>query len=239
MQRLIGLHRTKIYSAALQCVNLSMYIINAVSQFQNGNEDFDDQWLIAVNYKEESVNASLTVNEHDVSFQLDSAAKVNTICHKHVRKHQVSPTTVRLNMWNKTNLKPLGKTVLMVVNPRTCAKSKVKFAVVPNGFTNLFWLKTIQELGFITINKKCFISQIKADRKGCNCSGPVSEPTVRVSQMTVVHKPIGKLRICIDPQPLNAALKREHYKLPVFDDLLPKLNFSVSFMCKKLIGTSD
>ena len=27
---------------------------------------------------------------------------------------------------------------------------------------------------------------------------------------------------CIDPQPLNAALKREHYKLPVFHDVLPK-----------------
>ena len=41
--------------------------------------------------------------------------------------------------------------------------------------------------------------------------------------MAVVHKPSGKLRICIDPQPLNAALKREHYKLPVFDDVLSKL----------------
>ena len=68
---------------------------------------------------------------------------------------------------------------------------------------------------------------------------PVTEPTVWVSQMAVVHKPSCKLRICIDPQPLNATLKREHYKLPVFDDLLPKLNFLVSFMCKKLIGTSD
>ena len=51
-----------------------------MSQFQNGNEDFDKQLLMAVNYKEESINASLTINEHEVSFQLDSAAKVNTIC---------------------------------------------------------------------------------------------------------------------------------------------------------------
>lgn len=51
----------------------------------------------------------------------------------------------------------------------------------------------------------------------------VTEPTEWVSQMAVVHKPSGKLRICIDPQPLNAALKREHYKLPVLDDVLPKL----------------
>ena len=104
--------------------------------------------------------------QHVVSFQLDSAANVNTICQKHVRKHQVSPTTVRLNMWNKTNMKRLGETVLMVVNPRTRAKSEVKFVVVPNGFTNLSGLKTIQELGFITINKECFISQIKAPQLG-------------------------------------------------------------------------
>ena len=95
-----------------------------MSQFQNGNEDYDDQWLMAVNYKKESINASLTVNKHDVSFQLDSAANVNTICQKHVKKHQVSQTTVRLNMWNKTNMKFLGETVLLVVNPRIVQNPK-------------------------------------------------------------------------------------------------------------------
>ena len=37
----------------------------------------------------------------------------------------------------------------------------------------------------------------------------------------------GKLRIRIDPQLLNAALKREHYQLPVLDDVLPKLKGAV------------
>ncbi len=41
--------------------------------------------------------------------------------------------------------------------------------------------------------------------------------------MAVVHKQDCKLRICIDSQPLNAALKREHNRLPVLDDVLPKL----------------
>ena len=56
-----------------------------MSQFQNSNEDYGDQWLMAVNHKEESINASLTVNEHDVSFQLDGAVNVNTICQKHIK----------------------------------------------------------------------------------------------------------------------------------------------------------
>ena len=73
-----------------------------------GNDNYDDQWLMAV--REESLNATLTVNDRPVRFQLDGAADVNTICQKHARKHKVSPTTVRLNMWNKINLKPLGET---------------------------------------------------------------------------------------------------------------------------------
>ena len=32
----------------------------------------------------------------------------------------------------------------------------------------------------------------------------------------------GSLRICIDPAPLNEALMREHYQLPVIEDVLDK-----------------
>ena len=37
-------------------------------------------------------------------------------------------------------------------------------------------------------------------------------------------KKSGALRICIDPRPLNAALKRGRYQLPVLDDILPELS---------------
>ena len=39
----------------------------------------------------------------------------------------------------------------------------------------------------------------------------------------------GNLRICIDPRPLNKALKREHFQLPTLDDLLPELADSKVF----------
>ena len=52
----------------------------------------------------------------------------------------------------------------------------------------------------------------------------VNEPTEWVSQMAVVKKSNGDLHTCIDPQPLNAALQREHFKLPIVHDVLPKLN---------------
>ena len=57
----------------------------------------------------------------------------------------------------------------------------------------------------------------------------VDKPTDWVSQMTVAEKRSGAIRICIDPRPLNLALKREHFKLPVLDDILPKLTNSTKF----------
>ena len=41
--------------------------------------------------------------------------------------------------------------------------------------------------------------------------------------MVIVMKRNGRVRLCIDPKPLNTALKRNHYPLPVIDDILPSL----------------
>ena len=58
---------------------------------------------------------------------------------------------------------------------------------------------------------------------------PVDEPTEWVSQIVVAMNKSGSLRICIDPKPLNTALKREHYQIPVIDDLLPHLTDACVF----------
>ena len=41
-------------------------------------------------------------------------------------------------------------------------------------------------------------------------------------------KPNGKVRLCLDPKPLNKALKSNHYPIPTIDDLLSEL-------CKALV----
>ena len=51
----------------------------------------------------------------------------------------------------------------------------------------------------------------------------VKEPTDWVSSIVVVEKKNGKLRICIDPKDLNENLKRAHYPLPTFEEILPEL----------------
>ena len=51
----------------------------------------------------------------------------------------------------------------------------------------------------------------------------VDEPTDWVSQFVTRTKKSGDLRICIDPGQLDKALKREHYQLPIIEEVLPEL----------------
>ena len=52
---------------------------------------------------------------------------------------------------------------------------------------------------------------------------PIEEPTEWVSSMVIIEKPNGKIRICLDPKPLNKAIKRQHYPLPTTEDILDKM----------------
>ena len=52
----------------------------------------------------------------------------------------------------------------------------------------------------------------------------VDGPSDWLSQIAVVIKKSGDLFICIDPKPLNEALRREHFQLPVLEDLLSELS---------------
>lgn len=52
----------------------------------------------------------------------------------------------------------------------------------------------------------------------------VDYPTDWVSNVVLTEKKDSNIRICLDPRPLNNALKREHYALPTIDDVLPELH---------------
>ena len=46
---------------------------------------------------------------------------------------------------------------------------------------------------------------------------PLDTPTDWVSRLVVIKEPNGKLRVCIDPKPLNKASKHSHYPPPVIE----------------------
>lgn len=52
---------------------------------------------------------------------------------------------------------------------------------------------------------------------------PVDEPTDWVSAAVIATKSNGQMRVCIDPKPLNQALKRSHYPLNTIEDIMPEL----------------
>ena len=52
----------------------------------------------------------------------------------------------------------------------------------------------------------------------------VDEPTEWVNSLVVIEKPKSKkLCICLDPRPLNKAIRREHFQLPTLEDITTRL----------------
>ncbi|GFR96381.1 retrovirus-related Pol polyprotein from transposon 17.6 [Elysia marginata] len=130
------------------------------------DESFDDAWLAAVSSGSPRSTALLSVIGQEVRFQLDTAADVNTICQKYVRRDQVQPSSQRLIMWNGTKMIPKGETVLQVFNPKIATTHDVRFTVVQNQFTCLLGLETVKGLKFVTINDDKFISKLETWRSG-------------------------------------------------------------------------
>lgn len=59
-------------------------------------------------------------------------------------------------------------------------------------------------------------------KKGVICKN--DEPADFVSNLVVVEKKNGKLRLCIDPKELNKAIMKENFPIPTFDEIAEKLN---------------
>ena len=153
--------------------------------------DEDNLWLSAIEVaavgqdnSQKRVTARMNVNNCEVVFQLDSAADVNTICQRYVKKEQVRPTTQNLIMWNKSNVKPLGEVVLCVTNPKNGEESEVTFTVVSNKLSCLLGLSTVRKMGLITINDERFISAVKDDSQ----LGDLGEVTVTVWYYFIVRR---------------------------------------------------
>ena len=57
----------------------------------------------------------------------------------------------------------------------------------------------------------------------------VEKSTDWVNALVVVEKPNGKLRICLDPRPLNQAIKRQHYRLPTTEEIISEMAGAMVF----------
>ena len=64
----------------------------------------------------------------------------------------------------------------------------------------------------------------------------VDRITAWVSSVAIATKKLCALRICIEPHPLNWALKHETYQLPILDNLMPELAWAKVFSTIDLIA---
>ena len=188
---------------------------------------------------------------------------------------RLQPSHTNLVMFNKSELKPVGRVKVETLNPKNEQCLLTEYTVVPSGHTALLGAETVQQFGLITVNadkimslsdepptkqdfEDIFLGEEKLEGKlhleldrtvlpvalpvrkvpfamkeplkqeldrlvKTGILIPVDVPTDWISSMAVVKKSNGKIRLCIDPKALNQALKRNHYPLPVIDDLLPLL----------------
>ncbi|XP_041362042.1 uncharacterized protein K02A2.6-like [Gigantopelta aegis] len=235
--------------------------------------------------------ADMIVNGQKVNFQIDSGASVNVISeavYSGLSEEKLETGNTTLIMFNKSQIKPVGKCRLRILNPKTKKEYSAEFQVVKEKCRSVLGSRTVQKMKLITVNQNNFESvhgmetmlplrkkdietqftdvftrggklegelHLKVDpavvpvqippRKlplakktmvkkhidrlvKKNVLAPVSVPTDWVSSMVVCNKQSG-IRLCIDPKPLNKALKRNHYPLPTIDDILPELSTAKLF----------
>ena len=156
----------------------------------------------AVGFTKE-INAEILADNKKVNFQIDCGESINIVPAKHAQGHEIKSTTKTLRTWNGSHLKEISTARIILRNPKTRKKYSVEFVVVESDLTPLIRARVAQEMELITTNE---------------------EPMPWVSSLAVATKKSGALRVCIDPRPLNEALKRETYQIPILDEILPELS---------------
>ncbi|GFU16658.1 retrovirus-related Pol polyprotein from transposon 17.6 [Nephila pilipes] len=166
---------------------------------------------------------SASVNKNAVIFKLDIGSQVNVIPKSELLKWEEKPAVRNCKIAvldYSDNRVPILELILK------------EFADV---FTGTGRLKRIVKIKL----KENFVAHVAAPRKvslaihnkvkkelnnmiEAGIITKVEEPTEWVSKMVVIDSP-KKLRICLDPRPLNEAIQRPHYPIPKIDTLVTKL----------------
>ena len=241
----------------------------------------------AVKSDAEAILCNMILNDQVVTFQIDCGATVNLLPKRYLdEQNEQRDHKVRLQMWNKSTTRAIGRCKIKTRNPANQAKYKVDYVVVDDDFVPLLSRSASEKMGLINVNydaiqrvhnitradiveefsdvfsqtrvgvlpgnkvhlqvdedtqpsirpsrsvPEALKSAVKAELdhlKERDIVEEVSVPTDWVNQMSVAQKKSGKVRLCLDPRSLNVVLKREHYPLPVLDDVLPELSTAKLF----------
>lgn len=101
------------------------------------------------------VHAEMTVQGHEVNFQLHSGATCNILTSSAIPN--MSPlmhTSYTLKMYNKSTIRPLGKTQLQVTNPKNGTPYNTEFVVIEEDCTPLLGNHFLQAMELMNWKKE-------------------------------------------------------------------------------------
>jgi hypothetical protein len=81
----------------------------------------------------------------------------------------------------------------------------------------------IQRCRKVPLSKLPALKLALEDLEQSGVIAPVDKPTDWVHNLVITEKKNGSLRICLDPKPLNLAIKRETHNIPTADDVQAQL----------------
>jgi hypothetical protein len=101
------------------------------------------------------VHARMTVQGHEINFQQDSGATCNILPRKAIANMPtLKPTSYTLKMYNKSTIKPLGKTQLQVTNPKNGTTYGTEFIIIKEERTPLLGNHSLQTMELMNWNKE-------------------------------------------------------------------------------------
>ncbi|GBM85033.1 Transposon Tf2-6 polyprotein [Araneus ventricosus] len=198
------------------CQNNAVEFINSANSCKYPPEQFF-VGNVSADSTSSSWQAILLINDRPVNFKIDTVAQANIINKKLLNdiygsEVNVQKTSVKLSTYTGQTIELLGCTTLPVNKDLNSPVIHLDFLVTKNSYQPI--------LGLTASADKLEPLKSELDRMvKAGVIEKVTEPTDWVSPLVIVQKKNGALRVSLDPQNLNKAIKRSQYNLPTFEDI--------------------
>ncbi|UYV65207.1 K02A2.6-like [Cordylochernes scorpioides] len=215
---------------------------------QNSNDEQEDcyslEYVSEISARKLMTKLELELNGYKESIicQIDTGATVNVLNFADLCKimqdgnPSLKPSYIKLRCYGGEILKPRGQ--IKINCSHQSKQHPIVFQVIDHWEKPILnpTIKPIKQAPRrvpITLRKELKEKLIDMEKK--NIIAKVDYPTDWISNLVLV-KSTKKLRICIDPQELNVALKRAEYPIPTIEEIIPNLQNAKIFT---VVDTKD
>lgn len=197
-----------------------------VNTVDDDDSDTESMFIGAVNSGDQDWVETVDFGNVKEVFKLDTGAQCNVLpktVYDKITTMPLLPSLARLESYLKTCIKPVGRCEL------TCwvrgIKHQVLFQVEVGNYTPLLGQESCEQLGLVqrinTTESKGILDEFPEVFQGLGCLPGKHHISIDPSIQPVIHppRPDGSIQVCLDPRDLNHAIKREHYPLPLVEDI--------------------